>query len=180
MNLNATPPVADDRITGLTNGVRYCLVMASQDATGIINYFTKTSDFPAAGAQSGFCTSPEPVVGLLDDKHCFIATAAWGSDMAPEVQSFRDFRNKYLLPFAWGQKFVKTYYKYSPKYANMIAGNETAKTVVRSLLWPLLLFARMSVAFGFWISLAIMAAALWSFIELYRRLVLGRKVRGEL
>lgn len=180
MNLNATPPVADDRITGLSDGVRYCLVMASQDATGIINYFTPNTLFPGAGAQSDLCTSPEPVVGLLDDKHCFIATAAWGSDMAPEVQSFRDFRNKYLLPFAWGQKFVKTYYKYSPKYANMIAGNETAKTVVRSLLWPLLLFARMSVAFGFWISLAIMAAALWSFIELYRRLVLGRKVRGEL
>ncbi|MDG0817055.1 hypothetical protein NWE73_11805 [Bdellovibrio sp. PAP01] len=177
-------PLADNRIDGLTNGSRYCMVMASKDQTGLIAFYTPTATNAVAPATavdaSTLCTTPEPVVGLLDDKHCFIATAAFGSDMAPEVQSFRDFRNKYLLPFSWGQKFVKTYYKYSPKYAELIAGNETAKIVVRTALWPLLLFARMSVAFGFWISLLIMMAAFVTVFELYRRLILGRNVRGEL
>ncbi|WP_142695022.1 CFI-box-CTERM domain-containing protein [Bdellovibrio sp. NC01] len=168
----------DPKVTGLVNGVRYCMLMASQDLTGTIQFFT---DRTAVGFDpTTVCGMPEPVVGLLDDKHCFIATAAFGSDMAPEVQSFRDFRNEYLLPFAWGKKFVQTYYKYSPKYANMIAGNETAKATVRIALWPLLLFARMSVAFGFWITLLIMGAAMLTFYGLYRRLILGRNVRGEL
>ncbi len=177
-------PLSDSRIEGLTNGSRYCMVMASQDQTGVISFFTPTATNAVAPAvavsPTTLCTSPEPVVGLLDDKHCFIATAAFGSDMAPEVQSFRDFRNKYLLPFSWGQKFVKTYYKYSPKYAELIAGNDVAKAVVRGALWPLLLFARMSVAFGFWVTLLIMATAVLTFVELYRRLILGRNVRGEL
>lgn len=173
-----TNDLSDTRVTGLSNGTRYCMVMASQDATGVIAFFSPTPTL--AGANDFYCTSPEPVVGLLDDKHCFIATAAFGSEMAPEVQSFRDFRNKYLLPFSWGQKFVKTYYKYSPQYAEMIASNETAKTIVRAALWPLLFFARMSVAFGFWTSLIMMAAAVLLAMEACRRLTLRRTVRGEL
>lgn len=169
-------PLSDTRIDGLTNGARYCLAMASQDQTGLIAFYTPVASVAAAD----LCNTPEPVVGLLDDKHCFIATAAFGSDMAPEVQSFREFRNKFLLPFSWGQKFVKTYYKYSPKYASLIANNETAKIIARGALWPLLLFARMSVAFGFWLSLLIMGLAIVMALELSRRLILEKNVRGEL
>jgi hypothetical protein len=169
------PPIVDERINDLNNDVTYCMVMANQDLAGNIYKFT-----PTAGIEDTLCATPEPVAGLLDDKHCFIATAAFGSEMAPEVQSFRDFRNKYLIPYSWGRKFVKAYYHYSPKYAAMISGNETAKTVVRAALWPLLFMARMSVAFGFWVTTLIMTFAVLGFYELYRRLILGRKVRGEL
>ncbi|MGE5086068.1 MAG: CFI-box-CTERM domain-containing protein [Bacillota bacterium] len=176
VSATVSPPIVDERINDLNNDTTYCLVMANQDMAGNIYNFTPV----ASVAASTLCATPEPVAGLLDDKHCFIATAAFGSEMAPEVQSFRDFRNKYLIPYSWGRKFVKAYYHYSPKYAAMISGNETAKTVVRAALWPLLLMARMSVAFGFWVAALIMTFALLSFFELYRRLILGRKVRGEL
>jgi hypothetical protein len=169
------PPDVDDRLMGLTNGKTYCAVMANRDLAGNIYYFTPASVDPAT-----LCATPEPVVGLLDDKHCFIATAAFGSDMAPEVQSFRDFRNKYLIPYSWGQQFVKTYYKYSPKYAAMISQSETAKIAVRGALWPLLFFARMSVALGFWWALAITIFGCLTIWGLYRRLILGQNVRGEL
>ncbi|QDK44050.1 hypothetical protein DOM22_02180 [Bdellovibrio sp. ZAP7] len=169
------PPDVDDRLTGLTNGKTYCAVMANRDLAGNIYYFT-----PATVDPTTLCATPEPVVGLLDDKHCFIATAAFGSDMAPEVQSFREFRNKYLIPYAWGQNFVKTYYKYSPKYAAMISQNETAKIAVRGVLWPLLFFARLSVALGFWFALAITVFGCLTIWGLYRRLILGENVRGEL
>lgn len=170
------PPVVDERINDLSNDVNYCLVMANQDLAGNIYNFTPVASVTA----DTLCATPEPVAGLLDDKHCFIATAAFGSEMAPEVQSFRDFRNKYLIPYSWGRKFVKAYYHYSPKYAAMISENETAKTIVRAALWPLLFMARMSVAFGFWVTTLIMTFAVLGFYELYRRLILGRKVRGEL
>ena len=166
----------DGRITGLTNGQTYCFVMANRDLTGNIYYFTPVSTVSA----DTLCATPEKVVGLLDDKHCFIATAAFGSDMAPEVQSFRDFRNEYLLPYDWGKAFVKTYYKYSPKYAAMISQSDTAKVLVRGALWPLLFFARMSVAIGFWYALAIVGFGALTLWGLYRRLILGQNVRGEL
>ncbi|MFM6928955.1 MAG: CFI-box-CTERM domain-containing protein [Bdellovibrio sp.] len=176
VSTTVNPPVVDERINDLVNDTTYCLVMANQDLAGNIYNFTPVASVSA----DTLCATPEPVAGLLDDKHCFIATAAFGSEMAPEVQSFRDFRNKYLIPNSWGRKFVKAYYHYSPKYAAMISGNETAKTVVRAALWPLLLMARMSVAFGFWVTALIGTFALLGFYELYRRLILGRKVRGEL
>ncbi len=177
---DASPPDVDDRLMGLTNGQTYCAVMANRDLAGNIYNFTPVASLISAGKVDTLCATPEPVVGLLDDKHCFIATAAFGSDMAPEVQSFRDFRNKYLLPFSWGQQFVKTYYKYSPKYAAMISQSETAKIIVRGALWPLLFFARMSVAIGFWYALAIMIFGCLTIWGLYRRLILGQNVRGEL
>ncbi|WP_413583366.1 CFI-box-CTERM domain-containing protein [Bdellovibrio sp. HCB288] len=176
INTSIKPP-ADPKayVSGLTNGERYCLVMANRDLTGNIYYFT-----PSSVSDSTLCAAALPVAGLLDDKSCFIATAAFGSDMAPEVQSFRDFRNKYLLPYSWGRHFVKTYYKYSPHYANMIAQSDTAKIAVRGVLWPLLYFARMSVAIGFWYALGFVAFAGLTLWGLYRRLILGRNVRGEL
>ncbi|WP_413586241.1 CFI-box-CTERM domain-containing protein [Bdellovibrio sp. HCB274] len=163
-------------VSGLTNGENYCMVMANRDLVGNIYYFTPV----ASVSPDSLCGTPTPVAGLLDDKSCFIATAAFGSDMAPEVQSFRDFRNKYLLPYSWGREFVKTYYKYSPKYANMIAQNDTAKIAVRGVLWPLLFFARMSVAVGFWYALGFVLLAGLTLWGLYQRLILGRNVRGEL
>ncbi|UYL10149.1 hypothetical protein B9G69_006095 [Bdellovibrio sp. SKB1291214] len=182
MNINNTvsPPTVDERITGLSNGTTYCFIMGNRDLTGNIYFFTPTGAASGAVDPATQCTTPEKVVGLLDDKHCFIATAAFGSDMAPEVQSFREFRNEYLLPYSWGKTFVKTYYKYSPKYAALISQSETAKVLVRGALWPLLFFARMSVAIGFWYALAIVAFGALTLWGLYRRLILGQNVRGEL
>lgn len=173
--------VQDNRIDGLTNGKRYCMVMANKDVTGIISFFTPipgTTGSPVTVAE--LCTDPAEVVGLLDDKQCFIATAAFGSDMAPEVQSFRDFRNEFLLTNKWGTAFVKFYYKHSPFYANLIAESEVAKTIVRAALWPVLFFARMSVALGFFTTLILTLVVGLSLFEMYRRLVFRRSHRGEL
>ncbi|MGZ3773841.1 MAG: CFI-box-CTERM domain-containing protein [Pseudobdellovibrionaceae bacterium] len=179
VNKAANPPLADNRINGLTNGVKYCMVMANEDATGIISYFTPLPGVGSSPVQANeLCTTPSAVVGLLDDKHCFIATAAFGSDMAPEVQSFRDFRNKYLLPHSWGRAFVKFYYKHSPFYANQIAKSEFTKSIARGALWPLLLFARMCVSLGFWTSLLITSLVCILVFLLYRYWALKRNFQG--
>lgn len=179
VNTAASPPFADNRITGLSNGTRYCFVMANKDATGTISYFTPITGSGAV-LSSTLCTEPSKVVGLLDDKSCFIATAAFGSDMAPEVQSFRDFRNKYLLPYSWGRSFVKFYYKHSPFYANLIAENEVTKSIVRGALWPLLFFARMTVNMGFWFSFVLLSLSVASLYILFRNRVFKRRFRGEM
>ncbi|KHD89056.1 MAG: hypothetical protein OM95_05535 [Bdellovibrio sp. ArHS] len=181
VNRSADPPIVDDRVDGLLNGQRYCMVMANMDMTGNISFFTPIPGTPGSPVTaSELCGTPAAVVGLLDDKSCFIATAAFGSQMAPEVESFREFRNKYLLPNAWGKAFVKFYYKHSPYYANLIAESEVAKAAVRVGLWPLLLFARASVALGFWTAFALLSFGVLAIYGLYRHLLVARRFRGEL
>ena len=67
---------------------------------------------------------------------CFIATAAYGTPMASEIQILRSFRDKYLLTTPSGQAFVDLYYKVSPPIADFVTGHPSLKPVVRAGLVP--------------------------------------------
>jgi hypothetical protein len=67
---------------------------------------------------------------------CFIATAAYGTPMAEEIQILRDFRDEYLLTNAVGQALVGTYYRVSPPIAEFIAEHPGLKPIVRAGLLP--------------------------------------------
>jgi len=67
---------------------------------------------------------------------CFIATAAFGSPFERHVQILREFRDRYLLTNTAGRAFVRWYYRHSPRYAAVIAGNTMLKAAVRIALMP--------------------------------------------
>jgi hypothetical protein len=62
---------------------------------------------------------------------CFIATAAYGTATAKQLDILREFRDTVLLPNSLGAKFVSFYYRTSPSIANFISQHEVLRTVVR-------------------------------------------------
>lgn len=70
---------------------------------------------------------------------CFIATAAYGSELEPHVMALRDFRDRYLRQNAAGRAFIRAYYRHSPPVAALIARHESLRSVARIVLTPLVL-----------------------------------------
>ena len=68
--------------------------------------------------------------------NCFIATAAYGSFLAPEVELLREFRDRFMLTNAPGRAFVSFYYEYSPPLANFIGQHDSLRAAVRVVLTP--------------------------------------------
>jgi hypothetical protein len=65
---------------------------------------------------------------------CFIATAAYGTPTAEQIDVLREFRDVVLLKSKMGSQFIALYYRLSPPLAEFISGNEVLRTLVREFL----------------------------------------------
>jgi len=95
-------------------------------------------------------TNPENEVIVLDDVSfnetekggCLIATATFGTEMAPQVQFLREIRDNIVLQTESGTSFMTTfnqfYYSFSPTIADYERENPIFKEAVKLALTPLL------------------------------------------
>ena len=75
-----------------------------------------------------------------EKKGCIIATATYGSELSPEVQFLRGFRDNAVMNTFAGSSFMTMfnawYYSFSPGVATVIAANEALRSFMEVLLYP--------------------------------------------
>jgi len=73
---------------------------------------------------------------------CLIATAAYGSELAPQVQMLREIRDNQLMNTESGSAFMTTfnelYYSFSPTIADMERESPVFKEIVKAGLTPMI------------------------------------------
>ena len=74
----------------------------------------------------------EEAAELVDEAlDCFIATAAYGTPAAEEIDILRQWRDEFLLHNPPGIAFVAIYYEFSPPIADFISEHDVLRTAVR-------------------------------------------------
>jgi hypothetical protein len=68
---------------------------------------------------------------------CFVATAAWGSELAPEVAALRRVRDELRPASALFTAATELYYRAGPAAAAVIARSDGARSLARRLVGPL-------------------------------------------
>jgi hypothetical protein len=86
-----------------------------------------------------FTTAPRKL-GEVDA--CFVATAAYGSVMANDVEMLRRFRDRMLKHSVLGELAVETYYTFGPTVAGLIGESDLLRSTARDALAPLVRWVR--------------------------------------
>ena len=117
--------------------------MTIYDAVGLDESEIKKQESGECGPGTilvnGVCTPDE---SIQEGGGCLIATAAYGSELAPQVQQLRELRDNSLLQTASGTSFMNTfndfYYSFSPTIADWERENPVFKEMVKITLTPMI------------------------------------------
>ena len=117
---------------------------------GLVGFDNIIDSFLITEYTSSSSTNPESEVIVLDDKSfnetenggCLIATATFGTEMAPQVQLLREIRDNVVLQTESGTSFMTAfnqfYYSFSPTIADYERENPIFKEAVKFTITPLL------------------------------------------
>jgi hypothetical protein len=98
------------------------------DADNAITTITMNDSYEINANFEDNSPSPPPSGG------CFVATAAYGTPTAEQLDVLREFRDVVLLESTVGSQFVALYYQLSPPIADFISESSFLRTLVRELL----------------------------------------------
>lgn len=115
-------------IRGLQDGITYYFATTAYDSSNNESEFSREAVIAPSTAPSGISGA---------GGNCFIATAAYGSNLAPEIEALRGFRDEYLMTNPAGRLLVNAYYSISPPLADFIRDSNFLKAMTRWILSPL-------------------------------------------
>ena len=116
---------------GLPDGQVYFFVVTAYDTEGLESDYS--NEVETSGTQ--IISAEDSSAG--DDGGCFIATAAFGSDMDLHMPILSQFRDKRLANNHLGQTFIALYNKFSPPIADFLRRHPSARAAVRYGLIPI-------------------------------------------
>ncbi len=120
----------DVDIAGLKQSTKYLVSVTPRDATCSATGPTMMADF----------ATPERTFSTVSP--CFVATAAYGSPLAPEIRVLRRWRDRYLAGNAPGRMLVAGYYRLGPVLADVVRPRPWLRSLARGLIWPVVELAR--------------------------------------
>lgn len=118
-------------------------VFASVSKAGLNNsqtqtQFTVVAQITASTEQTSSATSQQQ-----PSSKCLIATASFGSEIAPEVVMLREFRDSRVLQTQVGREFMIAfntfYYSFSPATAEFISSHPNVRSLMKMALYPLII-----------------------------------------
>jgi hypothetical protein len=123
-------------VTGLTDGKNYYFTAKAVNTQG---YESEYSDIVSIDNPYGAAAEKEaPISGSgAGGGGCFIATAAYGSNMDWHVKILSKFRDRRLVTNPIGRSIVDTYYTLSPPVASYLCNHPFEKAIVRYALIPI-------------------------------------------
>lgn len=102
--------------------------------------YSVTAEYLGSGAYLSSATNA--VTLTVAPSGCLIATAAFGSELTPQVQFLRNFRDNHILSTAAGSSFMNVfnswYYSFSPSVADYERGQPWLQQTVKTAIYPLL------------------------------------------
>jgi hypothetical protein len=176
--------IVDDDGGSLTSGIDYIVtdidggVFAELTILGGSYLMGKLTNFgQQIVLRIDFDVGRDATVTVTVPAVCFIATAAYGTPMAEEIQILRRFRDEYLLTNALGEAFVSFYYRRSPPVAEFITEHPGLRPVVRAALLPAIVMSAVVVntsplqrmAVLSLLALASVALSIWAVRRQYRQ-----------
>lgn len=127
--VNEIGPFDGSKATRIPKGGIYILDIA---ADGNWTIDIEGEEYTEKEAQAENEKTSNNTTSSSETEGCFIATAAYGTELAPEIDILRDFRDQFLLENHMGSKFVNLYYDKSPQMADYIAERPVLKSLVKN------------------------------------------------
>ena len=104
----------------------------------LTHYYVGIRAFDNCRNNSGLTTveldTTERIAGEVDA--CFIATSAYGSVMAHDVEKLRSFRDHVMAKTVFGELAIQAYYTFGPALAGLIGESELLRATARGALAP--------------------------------------------
>ena len=131
---------------GDLDSATYSIFSMNDTFTAIETFDPESGSFVPAGtimdSKPGDATSGPDSAAGTPGGGCLIATAAYGSELAPQVQFLREIRDGALLSTASGASFMagfnQFYYSFSPAVADLERENVVFRDAVRVAITPAL------------------------------------------